>query len=84
MFHVFLEKQYMYEPTLIFLIFIKSGRVQREFEQYFQLDFVLFTQVKSQVVFALAHNTIVRWDNNNDHIMDIVQCEENSILYPYS
>ncbi|CAC5398690.1 unnamed protein product [Mytilus coruscus] len=40
-----------------------------------------FLKVKGQIVFALAHNTIVKWDSNNDQIMDIVQCEENSILY---
>ncbi|XP_071154129.1 tRNA (34-2'-O)-methyltransferase regulator WDR6-like [Mytilus edulis] len=40
-----------------------------------------FLKIKGQVVFALAHNTIVRWDSGNDKILDIVQCEENSILY---
>ena len=40
-------------------------------------------QDKDKVVFALAHNTIVRWDSYNGQVLDVVQCEENSILYPF-
>ena len=39
---------------------------------------------KREIVFALAHNTIIRWDSDGKQILDVVQCEENSILYPIS
>ena len=39
---------------------------------------------KREIVFALAHNTIIRWDSDRKQILDVIQCEENSILYPIS
>lgn len=33
---------------------------------------------------ALGHNIIIRWNWTNNHIMDVVRCEEKCILYPYA
>lgn len=59
MFHVFLEKQYMYEPTLIFLIFIKSGRVltyKENLNSIFNLILFYLHRLKVRL-FLLWHTT---------------------------